>query len=69
MGTRCRGLGEIIARLTGPVGDQIVTRVQITERKSIIAQIVEIGAVGCSVPAGPGTECFGWIASAGVGVA
>jgi len=50
MGTRCRGLGEIIARLTGPVVGQIVTRVQITERKSIITQIVEIGVVGCSVP-------------------
>jgi hypothetical protein len=50
MGTRCRGLGEILARLTGPVTDhelgQIVTRFQITERKSIIAQIVEIGVVG-----------------------
>jgi hypothetical protein len=43
-------LGEILARLTGPVTDhelgQIVTRFQITERKSIIAQIVEIGVVG-----------------------
>jgi hypothetical protein len=46
MGTRCRGLGEILARLTGPVLGQIVTRFQITERKSIIAQIVEIGVVG-----------------------
>jgi hypothetical protein len=46
MGTRCRGLGEILARLTGPFGGQIVTRFQITERKSIIAQIVEIGVVG-----------------------
>jgi hypothetical protein len=40
MGTRCRGLGEICARLTGPVQGQITTRVQITERKSIIPQIV-----------------------------
>ena len=47
MGTRCRGLGEILARLTGPYGGQIVTRFQITERKSIIAQIVEISAMRC----------------------
>ena len=44
MGTRCRGLGEIIARLTGPVTvrklGQIATRVQITERKSSIPQMV-----------------------------
>ena len=46
MGTRCRGLGEILARLTGPCGGQIVTRFQITERKSIIAQIVKIEVVG-----------------------
>jgi hypothetical protein len=50
MGTRCRGLGEILARLTGPVGVQIVTRFQITERKPIIAQIVETRAMRCSVP-------------------
>ena len=46
MGTRCRGLGEILARLTGPVGVQIVTRFQTTERRAIIAQIVEIRLVG-----------------------
>ena len=44
MGTRCRGLGEILARLTGPVRGQIATRVQTTERKPIIPQIVEIDA-------------------------
>lgn len=38
MGTRCRGLGKILARLTGPVRGQIVTRVQITERKPSIPQ-------------------------------
>jgi hypothetical protein len=38
MGTRYRGLGEIRARLTGLVRGQIATRVQITERKPIIAQ-------------------------------
>lgn len=48
MGTRCRGLGEILARLTGPVGVQIVTRFQITERKSIIAQMEEIDAEAAS---------------------
>jgi hypothetical protein len=45
MATRCRGLGEICARLTGPVRGQVVTRVQITERKTSIPQIVEIDAV------------------------
>ena len=39
MGTRCRGLGEIRARLTGPVRGQVATRVQITERKPIIPQM------------------------------
>ena len=52
MGTRCRGLGEICARLTGPATvrklGQIVTRVQITERKSSIPQIVEIVANAAS---------------------
>jgi len=38
MGTRCRGLGEILARLTGHVLGQIVTRVQITERMPSIPQ-------------------------------
>ena len=69
MGTRCRGLGEILARLTGPVGGQIVTRFQITERKSIIAQIVEIGAVWCSAPAWPGRRISRRIALAGAGLA
>ena len=69
MGTRCRGLGEILARLTGPVRGQIVTRFQITERKSIIAQIVEIRAVRCSVPVGPGRRISRWIALAGLGLA
>jgi hypothetical protein len=44
MGTRCRGLGEICARMIGPVRGQIETRVQITERKPSIQQIVEIDA-------------------------
>jgi hypothetical protein len=48
MGTRCRGLGEILARLTGPVAvrelGQIVTRFQITERRSSIPQMEEIDA-------------------------
>ena len=44
MGTRCRGLGEIYARLTGPVRGQIATRFQITEREPSIPQIVAIDA-------------------------
>ena len=44
MGTRCRGLGEILARLTGLVRGQIATRFQITERIRSIPQIVGFGA-------------------------
>jgi hypothetical protein len=40
VGTRCRGLGENFARLTSPVRGQIVTRVQITERKPSIPHVV-----------------------------
>lgn len=48
MGTRCRGLGENLARLTGHVRGQVVTRFQITERRPSIQEMVEMGAADAS---------------------